>query len=61
MLLQTRGDHAQSKIEIVVNITLKVAESIMRFYSPITHFDKVSDQYEKIGDSGIIDGILQKL
>jgi hypothetical protein len=41
-----------------MHILLKVCESVMRFYSPATHFDKVTEQYEKVGDSGMLDGIL---
>lgn len=61
MLLQSRGDHAQAKIETVCNIVLGICQSIPRFLSPHSQFDKVQIQYENIGHTGIIDGILQRL
>ena len=37
MLLQTRGDHAQGKIEIFSNICLRTCESIFRLFNPISN------------------------
>jgi len=58
-LLHARDDHAAAKIEIVLHIAQKICESVLRFYSPATHFQKVAEQFEKLGD--LVDCVLQKL
>ena len=52
---------AYQKVEIVLHIVLRVCESVMRFFNPALHFTNVTEQFEKMPDSGIIAGVLQKL
>lgn len=59
MLLQMRSD--SSRLENLVTIILRVCESFMRFYSPFSQFDKVSQQYQKLAHTQIFEILLEVL
>ena len=49
------------KIESVSTTILRISESTLRFLSPHSQFEKLSQAYERIGATGVVDAILSSL
>jgi len=51
----------QKKVEDISKIVCEIQESFCLFYNPVTDFDKIAAQFDKLLDCGVFDIILENL